>query len=313
MYDIVNLAQNLTLPVVAINITSVTRDSSRIFNKLDNIYNFSNERESRNVKMPIPVNIEVSMSILTRYMEDMDQILSNFIPFTNPYIILSWKEPMTSGETIEIRSEVLWNDTINLTSPVDTTYAEKIRIVADTSFTIKGWIFKTKNEAATPIYFIDTNYTIVNKIDTLLYEPLSTRNTYTESFKISGYPTVTNVFYNTAGSIIPIETNLTLNQTLSNTNSILLYGNNYQYTTSILLSSSNPNITSGYTSVSTARMGSVSGFKLPKTYYQILNTNMLAVNVPYLSGIGKFNIVVLTPAGYATTYDSNQSNFNSIG
>jgi hypothetical protein len=34
MYDIINKAQNLTLPVVAVNLTSVTRDNDRVFNKL---------------------------------------------------------------------------------------------------------------------------------------------------------------------------------------------------------------------------------------------------------------------------------------
>ena len=43
--------------------------------------------------MPVPVNLEVSMSILARYMEDVDQIISNFAPYNNPYIILSWPVP----------------------------------------------------------------------------------------------------------------------------------------------------------------------------------------------------------------------------
>ena len=34
MYDIINKAQNLTLPVVAVNLTGVTRDNDRVFNKL---------------------------------------------------------------------------------------------------------------------------------------------------------------------------------------------------------------------------------------------------------------------------------------
>ena len=34
MYDIINKAQNLTLPVVAINLTGVSRDNDRVFNKL---------------------------------------------------------------------------------------------------------------------------------------------------------------------------------------------------------------------------------------------------------------------------------------
>ena len=38
MYDIINKAQNLTLPVVAINLTSISRDESRVFNKVATSY-----------------------------------------------------------------------------------------------------------------------------------------------------------------------------------------------------------------------------------------------------------------------------------
>ena len=73
MYDIVNKAQNLTLPVVAINMTSITRDTSRVFNKLDSVYNPLSETNNTNVKTPVPINIEVSMSILARYLQDIIQ------------------------------------------------------------------------------------------------------------------------------------------------------------------------------------------------------------------------------------------------
>ena len=88
MYDIVNKAQNLTLPVVAINVTGISRDTTRVFNKLDSVYNPISEANNSTIMMPVPINIEVSMSILARYMQDMDQILSNFIPYNNPYIIM---------------------------------------------------------------------------------------------------------------------------------------------------------------------------------------------------------------------------------
>ena len=32
MYDIINKAQNLTLPVVTVNLEGITRDNSRVFN-----------------------------------------------------------------------------------------------------------------------------------------------------------------------------------------------------------------------------------------------------------------------------------------
>ena len=145
MYDIVNKAQNITLPVVAINLNSISRDESRVFNKLNAALIPATESEysksSSKFLMPVPVNLEVSMSILARYMQDVDQIISNFVPYNNPYIILTWKVPEEYGASYdqEIRSEVLWSGSLNYSTPTDTTFSEKFRITVDTSFTIKGW------------------------------------------------------------------------------------------------------------------------------------------------------------------------------
>ena len=89
MYDIVNKAQNITLPVVAINITGISRDQSRVFNKLEPSYlplttTYGGSLKSSKLLQPVPVNINVSFSILTKYMLDMDQILSNFVPYADP-------------------------------------------------------------------------------------------------------------------------------------------------------------------------------------------------------------------------------------
>ena len=141
MYDVVNKAQNLQLPVVAVNLTSVSYDTDRVFNKLHNFNNSGGTNTASSIRTPTPVNLTVNMSILCRYMQDMDQILSNFIPYTDPYIVLAWKEPVSdalASDVIEIRTEVLWDQSINLNTPTETTYSDKFRIIADTSFTIKG-------------------------------------------------------------------------------------------------------------------------------------------------------------------------------
>jgi hypothetical protein len=36
-------------------------------------------------------------SIITNYQSDMDQILSNFVPYSNPYIVICWKIPEEFG------------------------------------------------------------------------------------------------------------------------------------------------------------------------------------------------------------------------
>ena len=168
LFDIVNKAQNLTLPVIAVNITNVSRDETRVFNKLEGFYHpqtttFDKQdvRYTRKVGMPVPVNITVNMSILTEYQTDMDQILSNFVAYSNPYIIISWKIPedFGVGYTQEIRSEVLWNGSIPLDYPIEQTANSKPRINAETSFTIKGWIFPAvPDDPFKNIFFIDSNF-----------------------------------------------------------------------------------------------------------------------------------------------------------
>jgi T4-like virus Myoviridae tail sheath stabiliser len=158
LFDIVNIAQTMTLPVVAITIGGISRDNSRVFNKLDGSnYTQGSNKNATHLKAPVPVNIAVNMSIITRFQTDMDQILDNFIPYSNPYVVISWKVPdaFALPNLQEIRCEVLWNGSVDMQYPVDITGQEKARIIADTSFTIKGWIFKEIADPYSNIYYVD--------------------------------------------------------------------------------------------------------------------------------------------------------------
>jgi hypothetical protein len=315
MYDIVNKAQNLTLPVVACNITSISRDSTRVFNKLDSIYNMSGDRNRSNLLMPIPINIEVSMSILARYLQDMDQILSNFVPYNNPYIIISWKEPTDiTSQTVEIRSEVLWNGSITLTEPTDISYSDKFRVVADTSFTIKGWLFRNRNELSSQIYFIDTNFisTRGNLIvaDTNYDTFFNSLSDSTDTISLSANPSISNIFYNTTGSLVEIVSDFTLNKAITANNSFVVYGTNFKYTNCILLSTSSlSSLTPTITSLNSPYTGAVSGYVLPLSNFTILNDNMISLDLTKIKGSGEFNIVINNPVGWASTYSINSFTF----
>ncbi|MGA1049190.1 MAG: tail sheath stabilizer and completion protein, partial [Minisyncoccia bacterium] len=283
MYDIVNKAQNLTLPVVAVDVTSISRANDRVFNKLDNFYTPYTKNISTNIKMPIPVDIRVNMSILARYMQDIDQILSNFIPYNNPYIILSWKEPTEiPDQVVEIRSEVLWDGNISFNSPTDTTYNDKFRIVCDTSFTIKGWIFKNKRDLSTPIYFIDVNTYALNRTNIITYDSLSGLDIISDSFTLSGTPTITNIFYSTTGSRIPVTQDTILSKQLPFTNSFILYASNFTYTDTVLISTNNLSSTDNYplTTINSTYTGGVTGLMLPTSSYEVLTDGVMSINLP---------------------------------
>ncbi len=172
VYDAINTPApgGISLPVVAVNITSISRDSSRVFNKIEGFHipgqsgNLNNFVQK--IPSPVPINIGINMSIMTKYQQDMDQILSNFIPYCDPYVVISWLMPVSGANAPwEIRSEVLWDNNIRLSYPTDLAGNQPFRVTADTTFTIKGWLFKANNQTAKRIYQIDTDFNVVPSID----------------------------------------------------------------------------------------------------------------------------------------------------
>ena len=327
MHDVVNKAQNLQLPVVAINLTSVSYDTDRVFNKLNNFENAAGVNSASSIRTPTPVNLTVNMSILCRYMQDMEQILSNFIPYTDPYIVLAWKEPVSDAidsDVIEIRTEVLWDQTINLNTPTETTYSDKFRIIADTSFTIKGWLFRNQNETSNPIYFIENNfintsptYSFNQALTSLEYEAFFDSLTADAGYDIdtislSGIPEITNVYFNTSASLLEVNGPVTVTSGAYtyNTNSYTLLGSHYNETEFVLLSS-NSTLTSGFTSLSTTYTGAVSGYLLPAANWTVLSDEVINITLPLLLDSGKFDIIIKNPAGWKTSAEIDGFYFNA--
>lgn len=330
IHDIVNPAKNITLPVVTVNITQLARDPTRVFNKHDGMYypaanpvdkyaEFSNQ-----LRMPVPVNISVNMSIIAKYQNDIEQIISNFAAYTNPYIILSWKVPSAFGlrNVHEIRSEVEWSGSINLDYPLEQGQDAKYRLTADTSFVIKGWLFpEAPSEPLKNIYFIDANFYATKSLSgNPLNFVYSTYDDYsslsavnyngsTESIYISAAPIITDIFYNNR---VGIGQAIDAGFTINNFNSggvITLFGKQFNYTTNILLSSNNAALMPGLTGFDFTYYDSVSGVIL--TSYQVLNENIITINMPALTASGEFSIIVVNEAGYDTTYNAVSGVFSN--
>lgn len=174
VHDLTNKNKHITLPAIAVSITGVNRDTERVFNKIAGSYHKRVDKfnghditsKTDHLRPPVPVDINISMSILTRYQSDMDQILSNFIPYNNPYIVISWKLPEgLLQQDQEIRSQVLWDGNISVNYPTDLPANTPFRVSADTSFTIKGWLFKYQTDPAGIIYKVTSHYTPILDLD----------------------------------------------------------------------------------------------------------------------------------------------------
>jgi hypothetical protein len=282
LHDLVNRAQHITVPAISVHITGIARDKDRVESK--NLGHFINggSKISHEVPQPIPVNISVKMSVITRYQDDMDQILANFIPYNNPYIIISWKLPDEFAPSIgvELRSEVLWDGSVSITQPIEMGEGLKYRNVADTTFLIKGWLFKKHPENPTGnIFEIDTTYYPIKTFSDVFSDDL----TDFDEFSLSAYPLIT----------------ITVNRRVINGEfaTIRLEGQNFDFTSSVYLSSDNSNIFSD----SLSSFGDFEGIKLSEDNYTINGSSSMFIQTDKLNDVGHINVIVQNPAGFVVS------------
>ena len=342
LYDIINKDKSLTLPVVTVSISNIARDNNRVFNKLDGFYYPDNavskqSKLTRQVPMPVPVNVSVNMSIIAKYQTDLEQLISNFVPYTNPYIILAWKIPddFNLSNTYEIRSEVEWNNSISLTYPSDLTPTDKYRVVADTAFTIKGWLFPAADSPPiNNIFFIDANFTntrllsggpgilkYTNYDDYTTIKQYTSAGVATDTISISAAPQITDIFGHTQvplDSLTPLTSAspttiggpLLDNLTLTNSNSsreFTIIGKNLQYTLNVLLSSNQSTFGYPLSTFAFTYYPTIKGYVLPTDKYSILSSNVATAKLPSNLPSGNYTFVFTNSAGWGSTYDAYQT------
>lgn len=156
--DLLDRDQNLQLPVLAVQIGGISRDQNRVANKiLGTFHTPKYSTASLHERAPLPIDINYKVSILTRYQEDMDQIISHLIPYINPYFVISWRTP--NRQDHETRSKVMWDGNVSIQYPTDLTPNTIARVTADLSFTFKGWVFQSLPDSVENIHTIETNIT----------------------------------------------------------------------------------------------------------------------------------------------------------
>lgn len=314
LYDIVNKAQNIDLPCIAITIGGIARDDSRVFNKLDGFYENS-VAKSYFYKTPIPVNITVNMSIIGKYQTDIDQILTNFIPYTNPYIIISWKVPtdIQLPYMQEIRSEVMWDGGVSLSYPTEIDAGTKYRVTADTSFTIKGWLFRNDNNPVSNVYTVSANFYPVSAIDVDDYYSAQQLQTYNnqlsgnkDTIVIKALPDTTNITFtygnNTLGTgyfEIGNLPKITLNGGFLSNNPQM------EYTKKVFLSANNT-VLPTLSSVDFYSGTSLASSNPPFSAYEITTNggqvtydgSIILINLPPVSASCNFSLIVSNESGY---------------
>lgn len=140
------------LPLIILQMKSLKTDTNRMadlhadvfyqkdssFNKL-NVNNDLYRPYDLSKKRGQPVIIDYDMTIITKYKEDMDQILSNWIVHFRPDIYFKWWHPKVKYEPLT--SQLIWNHNIGFDSPVEYNPQNVFTYKSSTTFLFKTWLF----------------------------------------------------------------------------------------------------------------------------------------------------------------------------
>lgn len=151
-----NLTENAytILPRMAFEITGYAYDSSRKLNKMNKIRCNTGTNPS-SIFTPVPYNVDITLSILTKNQEDALQIIEQILPTFTPEYTLSIKA--VSGMNIIQDIPVILNS-ITATDDYESDYQTRRSVIHELSFTLKTNLFGgVKNESSNIILDVNTN------------------------------------------------------------------------------------------------------------------------------------------------------------
>jgi hypothetical protein len=313
LHEIVNLSQHHKMPIISISVGGMRRDTNRVFNKLEGSYwadtstKTASSLDWANLLQPVPVNISINVSILARFQTDIDQILTNFIPYTDPYFVISWRWPdIIPWSDFEIRSHARWDESVSYSYPTEIAKETPYWTMADTSFTLETWLFKNKAPDGKPIFVIDNAFTSVSAIES--YEVMKSFEDMfnTDYFVISARPQPKNVdpyFTYISETALPEKTFQIIGSMLDYTDAVFLSSSDwsmFNYTTTGDFLTSGPqtvdifSVSSFYAS---AAYPPFSAVRLNEDNWKIQDQNFLKFTFSP-TNTGVFDVILLNGAGY---------------
>lgn len=312
--DIIDPAEHIKLPVVSVMLTGVKRDSERVRDNIVGRYEslITNKKETNlEIPSPIPVNLTFELSIIAKYQMDLEQILTNFIPYSDPYFIVSWREPFTNQE---IRSEILWQEDVTISTPKELQPKDPYsRIEASTSFVFKGYMFKNKANDVGRICRIDSDF-ILNDKWFCSYDSLQdySETLDKESFTIIGTPKTewADPVVIKTGSLMEACSGFNSNdiynpnERVGRTETLTINGQ-FIDVTDVFLSASDPSMfeTESVSSIDifngSSQFPKFNGVLVKKFEYKTGQVTKISFDLPVIIEAGYIDVIVVNSCGYS--------------
>lgn len=89
-------------------------------------------------RRPLPITIEYEISLIAKYKEDLDQMMTNWMVHCRPDLYVKWWHPRDKSMPLE--SEILWSQSLSYKKPEEQV-TSKYQYEATSNFTFKTWVF----------------------------------------------------------------------------------------------------------------------------------------------------------------------------
>lgn len=133
-----------------------------------------------NTRVPTPVDIEFTLNIFAKYPEDVDMIVSNFVPFFNTDVFVTTPHPKLNGKFLN--HQVIWSGDVNWDWKSTLQSNEQDIQMASTKFTYKTEIFGgdtvLENDKEAIINNIILDYSETNGTTDTSFNPNSKNNLF---------------------------------------------------------------------------------------------------------------------------------------
>lgn len=162
------------VPRFSVSISSITYDQNRALNYFRTRRMKQNSKQW-NDRMPIPYDIGMNLSILSKYESHIHQISENIVPFMAPYIIVKIKENIENLNLVPRELRIDFDGNVNRDIPIEWGDTERRIVKGDLNFIIKGYIYKPISEQPGPILRIPIRFFKKDDFDinTSLYDETS--------------------------------------------------------------------------------------------------------------------------------------------
>ncbi len=186
----------ITLPRMSFEMTTIQYDSSR---KVSTVQTFQANRTGVGpvkVYMPAPYNIGIQLSIISKYQDDMLQIIEQILPFFQPHFNLSIDLVNSIGEKRDIPIVL---DGISMSDDYEGDFSTRRSLVYTLNFTAKTSLFG-------PI--AESSDNLIKKVQVDYYTNTETRNS-SRQLRYTVEPRALKDYNNDAATVLTQELNST--------------------------------------------------------------------------------------------------------